>query len=53
MKPRQKTATNAPCPYLLLFFLALQKTMMSLPTHSHLLQLKTKTKNTQKTKRGQ
>jgi hypothetical protein len=34
------------------FILALQKTIMSLPTYCRLLQLKKKTKKTQKPKRG-
>jgi hypothetical protein len=42
MKPRQKTTTNMPRRCLFSFFLALQKTMTSLPTHHHLLQFKEK-----------
>jgi hypothetical protein len=42
MKPRQKTTTNMPHRCLFSFFLALQKTMTSLPTHHHLLQFKEK-----------
>jgi hypothetical protein len=35
-----------------IFFLALQKTMMNLPTHRCLLQLKKKTKKTQNPRKG-
>jgi len=40
---------NPPCPCLLAFFLALQKTMTSLPTHRRLLQFKEKKKKNIKT----
>lgn len=39
MKLGKKTTTNMPCPFFF-FFLALHKTMTSLPTHRRLLKLK-------------
>ncbi len=51
LKPRQKTTTSMLRPCLLLFFLTLQKTMISLPTYCCFLQLKKKQTNTENQKK--